>query len=114
MRDLIRLLADPSLELPEIPTASLESFFPLPYRPSQNLSKAFGLLTRDIRATPATQLPSEGSAPIEERTQRVLPVRFTEEQTMALRTHARREGYTMHGLAELSHDAGALRHGRVD
>ena len=98
MRDLVRLLADPSLQLPEIPTASLESFFPLPYRPSQNLSKAFGLLTRDMRATPAAQLPSEGSAPVEERTQRVLPVRFTEEQTTALRTHARREGYTMHGL----------------
>ncbi|MBW2215318.1 MAG: hypothetical protein JRF48_13045 [Deltaproteobacteria bacterium] len=98
MRDLIRLLADPSLELPEIPTASLESFFPLPYRPSQNLSKAFGLLARDMRATPATQLPSDGSAPIEERTQRVVPMRFTEAQTTALRNHARREGYTMHGL----------------
>ncbi len=98
MRDLIRLLADPSLELPEIPTASLESFFPLPYRSSQNLSKAFGLLARDMRATPATQLPSDGSAPIEERTQRVVPMGFTEGQTTALRTHARREGYTMHGL----------------
>jgi NRPS condensation-like uncharacterized protein len=98
MRDLIRLLADPSLELPEIPTASLESFFPLPYRPSQNLSKAFGLLTRDILATPAAQLPSEGSAPIEDRTQRVLPMRFTEAQTTALRARARREGYTVHGL----------------
>jgi hypothetical protein len=98
MRDLIRLLADPSLELPEIPTASLESFFPLPYRPSQNLSKAFGLLTRDMRATPAAQLPSEGSAPIEERTQRLVPIQFSEAQTTALRTQARREGYTMHGL----------------
>ena len=98
MRDLIRLLADPSLVLPEIPTASLESFFPLPHRPSQNLGKAFGLLARDMRATPATQLSSGGPAPIEERTQRVVPMRFTEAQTTALRTHARREGYTMHGL----------------
>lgn len=98
MRDLIRLLADPSLALPEIPTSPLESFFPLPYRPSQNLGKAFGLLTRDMRATPAAQLPSEGSARIEERTQRVLPMRFTEAQTIALRAQARREGYTVHGL----------------
>ena len=98
MRDLIRLLADSSIGLPEIPTAPLESFFPLPYRPSQNLSKAFGLLMRDMRAIPAAQLPSEGSAPIEGRTQRLVPMRFTEVQTTALRTQARREGYTMHGL----------------
>jgi NRPS condensation-like uncharacterized protein len=98
MRDLIRLLADPSLELPEIPSASQESFFPQPYRPSQNLRKAFGLLARDMRATPATRLPSEGRAPVEQRTQRVVPVRFTEAQTGALRTLARREGCTVHGL----------------
>jgi NRPS condensation-like uncharacterized protein len=98
MRDLIRLLADPSLELPELPTSPLESFFPLSYRPSQNLGKAFGLLAHDMRATPARQLPSEGSAPIEERRQRLVPMRFTEAQTTALRAHARRMGYTVHGL----------------
>ena len=47
MRDLIRLLADPSLELPEIPTATLESFFPPPYRPSQKLGQ--GLWASDPR-----------------------------------------------------------------
>lgn len=98
MRDLIRLLADPSLELPEIDTLPQEVFFPPSYRPSQNLGKAFGLLARDMRATPATRLVSEGRAPVEERTQRVVPIRFTESQTNALRTLARREGYTLHGL----------------
>jgi NRPS condensation-like uncharacterized protein len=98
MRDLIRLLADPMLQLPEIATLPQETFFPPSYRPSKNLGKAFGLLARDMRATPATRLAREGRAPVEERTQRVVPIRFTESQTAALRTLARREGYTLHGL----------------
>ena len=98
MRDLIRLLADPSLELPELPAFPQETHFPPTYRPSRNLGKALGLLASDMRATPATRLPSEGRAPVEERTQRVVPIRFSEEQTSALRTLARREGYTVHGL----------------
>ena len=98
MRDLIRLLAEPSLELPEIPTAPQESFFPAHHRHSRNLKKAFGLLARDMRATPATRLPSEGDAPVGDRAQRVLPIRFGEAQTSALRTLARRRGYTVHGL----------------
>ena len=98
MRDLIRLLADPSLKLPVIPTSPQEWFFPQAYRPSENLGKALGLLARDMRATPATRLSSEGRAPVEARVQRVVPMRFTEEQTSALRTLARRERYTVHGL----------------
>ncbi|NNE18663.1 MAG: hypothetical protein HKN10_09315, partial [Myxococcales bacterium] len=98
MRDLIRLLADPCLELAELPTFPQETHVPPTYRPSRNLGKALGLLASDMRATPATRLPSEGRAPVEERRQRVVPLHFSEEQTSALRSLARREGYTVHGL----------------
>ena len=111
MRDLIRLLADPSLRLPVIPTSPQESFFPQADRPSENLGKAFGLLAHDMRATPAARLSFEGRAPVEARAQRVVPMRFTEEQTSELRTLARREGYTVHGLLSAAlmlaiHDTG--------
>lgn len=98
MRDLLRLAADPSLDLEPIPAPAPSSFYPKGHGAWRWKLRMLGMLLKSARGPKPQRLRSASATGAAARRQRLARLQIPREESRRLMERARGDGATVHGV----------------